>query len=98
MRQAAITILISMLIGPPALAQSPVPVTVDNFARAESDLYFGNADAGGTGKLFHHREPVANRQAIRDPAEPRHTVMSCWTWTPGLRRSRCLTPASVSCL
>lgn len=44
-----------------ALAQSPVPVTVDNFSRAESDLYFGNGikDAGGTGKLFHHREPMA---------------------------------------
>jgi hypothetical protein len=43
------------------LAQSPVPVTVDNFSRAESDLYFGNGikDAGGTGKLFHHREPMA---------------------------------------
>ncbi|UWU80661.1 DUF1254 domain-containing protein [Bradyrhizobium huanghuaihaiense] len=43
-----------------AYAQSPVPVTVDNFGRAESDLYFGNGvkDAGGTGKLFHHREPM----------------------------------------
>jgi len=42
-------------------AQSPVPVTVDNFGRAESDLYFGNGvkDAGGIGKLFHHREPMA---------------------------------------
>ncbi|MBP2433236.1 hypothetical protein M2241_005614 [Bradyrhizobium elkanii] len=48
-----------------AQAQSPagsaVPVTVDNFARAESDLYFGNSikDTGGTGKLFHHREPMS---------------------------------------
>jgi hypothetical protein len=43
----------------PAQAQS-VPVTADNFIRAESDLYFGNAqkDAGGTGKFFHHREPT----------------------------------------
>src|SRR4029077_18616608 len=64
---AAITILISMLIGPPALAQSPVPVTVDNFARAESDLYFGNAvkDAGGTGKFYHPREPMQiDRQTV----------------------------------
>jgi hypothetical protein len=60
MKQTAITILISMLILPPALAQSTVPVTVDNFARAESDLYMGNAikEAGGTSKLFHNREPV----------------------------------------
>jgi hypothetical protein len=43
-----------------ALAQNAVPVTADNFSRAESDLYFGSAvrDAGGAGKLFHHREPM----------------------------------------
>src|SRR5215510_10050129 len=37
-----------------------VPVTVDNFARAESDLYMSNAvkDAGGVGKLHHNREPA----------------------------------------
>lgn len=45
--------------GVAALAQS-VTVTPDNFVRAETDLYFGNAlkDAGGTGKFFHHREPT----------------------------------------
>lgn len=39
---------------------NPVPVTVDNFIRAESDLYMGGGvkEAGGTGKLFHHREPA----------------------------------------
>ncbi|MGX1105360.1 MULTISPECIES: DUF1254 domain-containing protein [Bradyrhizobium] len=50
-----------------AFAQAPVPVTVDNFARAESDLYFGNAvkDTSGTGKLFHHREPMSiDKQAV----------------------------------
>jgi hypothetical protein len=43
-----------------APAQNAVPVTADNFSRAESDLYFGSAvrDAGGAGKLFHHREPM----------------------------------------
>lgn len=41
-------------------AQS-VPVTVDNFIRAESDTYFGNfvKEAGGLGKLTHHREPAS---------------------------------------
>ena len=36
------------------------PVTVDNFARAETDLYLGSAvkDAGGIGKFLHHREPM----------------------------------------
>jgi len=43
--------------------QSPettVPVTVENFIRAESDMYFGGTvkDAGGVGKLLHHREPM----------------------------------------
>ena len=44
----------------PASGQAPVPVTVDNFIRAESDLYMGNAvkEAGSAGKLFHHREPI----------------------------------------
>jgi hypothetical protein len=43
-----------------AIAQGSVPVTVDNFARAETDLYFGSGvkDAGGVGKMNHHREPI----------------------------------------
>ncbi len=38
----------------------PVPVTVDNFPRAESDMYFASAikDAGSVGKFFHNREPT----------------------------------------
>lgn len=57
-----------------AAAQTPtenaVPVTVDNFTRAESDLYLGNAvrDAGGIGKLAHRREPVPiDQQAVIRP-------------------------------
>jgi len=56
-----------------AKAQSPagnaVPVTVDNFIRAESDLYFGGIikDSGGIGKLNHRREParIDNQTVIR---------------------------------
>jgi hypothetical protein len=50
-----------LLIAGAATAQAQtVPVTADDFVRAECDLYFGNAqkDAGGTGKFFHHREPT----------------------------------------
>jgi hypothetical protein len=38
----------------------PVPVTVDSFPRAESDMYFASAvkDAGGLGKFFHNRAPA----------------------------------------
>jgi hypothetical protein len=37
----------------------PIPVTPDNFARAETHLYFGNiVKEGGFGKFFHYREPT----------------------------------------
>jgi hypothetical protein len=40
-------------------AVTATPVTADNFARAESDLYFGNAVRDrGFGKFFHIREPA----------------------------------------
>jgi hypothetical protein len=48
------------LLSTAARAQDAVPVTIDNFAQAESDLYFGAAikEAGGIGKLFSNRTPV----------------------------------------
>ena len=38
-----------------------VPVTVENFIRAESDMYIAAVakDAGGVGKLLHRREPAS---------------------------------------
>jgi hypothetical protein len=48
-----------------ARAQSPavsaVPVTVDNFVRAESDTYIAGLakEGGGSAKLYHHREPAS---------------------------------------
>jgi hypothetical protein len=46
-----------------------VPVTVDNFVRAESDMYVAAAvkESGGLGKLGHRREPAAidNQTVIR---------------------------------
>jgi hypothetical protein len=47
---------------------SSVPVTVDNFVRAESDLYIGRlAQEGGLGKIQHRREPASidNQTVIR---------------------------------
>ncbi|WP_434475893.1 DUF1254 domain-containing protein [Cupriavidus taiwanensis] len=39
---------------------TPVPVTVDNFIRAESDMYLGGlVKQGGIGKLMHRREPAS---------------------------------------
>jgi len=44
-----------------AQGKNPVPVTPDNFNRAESDMYFAASakDAGGPGKLLHRREVVS---------------------------------------
>jgi hypothetical protein len=48
-------------LAPSAQAQEPaskaVPVTAENFVRAETDLFFGNAvKDGGFGKFLHHRQ------------------------------------------
>jgi hypothetical protein len=51
-----------------SLAADAVPVTVDNFIRAESDLYIGaQVREGGLGKIFHRREPASidNQTVIR---------------------------------
>ena len=54
-----------------ALAQSSntVPVTVENFTRAESDVYFAKLvnESGGLGKYHHAREPASidNQTVIR---------------------------------
>jgi len=50
-------------------AADTVPVTADNFRRAESDMYFASAvkQAGGVGKFHHHREvmPIEKQTVIR---------------------------------
>ena len=53
----------------PQSAANAIPVTVDNFIRAESDLYFAGIlkDSGATGKFLHRREParIDNQTVIR---------------------------------
>src|ERR1700729_1038625 len=53
----------------PSPAGGTLPVTVDNFIRAESDLYFAGLlkDSGGIGKFLHRREParIDNQTVIR---------------------------------
>ena len=60
MKGLAIAIALPLVFTAAAEAQTAAPVTTDNFAFAESDLYFGNAikEAGGLGKFFHNRAPV----------------------------------------
>jgi len=51
-----------------AMAADSVPVTVDNFVRAESDLYFGGVIKDfGFGKIGYNREPapIDNQTVIR---------------------------------
>jgi hypothetical protein len=67
-RTTAITAL-TFVLSAAAQAQNSVPVTVDDFARAETDRYLAlNAkQAGGLGKLDHVREPASidNQTVIR---------------------------------
>src|ERR1700733_8530288 len=68
----AIAVLCLIFLPITARAQSPsnasVPVTVDNFARAETDNYLAtNAKEAGIGRLGHRREPASidNQTVIR---------------------------------
>lgn len=74
MKRLAITFCASAIMATAsaaAMAQgTAVPVTADNFVRAESDLYFGGLlkDSGGAlGKFSHRREPasIENQTVIR---------------------------------
>src|SRR5262249_22187775 len=69
MRIVILAGLASGVLATSLATQDTIPVTVDNFTRAESDLYLGNAvkDAGGIGKLGHHREmiPIDKQLVIR---------------------------------
>ena len=52
--------------GQPAAAAKPIPVTLDNFIRAETDMYFARVvKEGGLGKLVHSRQMAdVNDQTI----------------------------------
>lgn len=69
-RTAILAASLAAAVGIPAAAQDggSVPVTVDNFVRAESDLYFGAvAKKDGFGKFEHNREvlPIDKQTVIR---------------------------------
>jgi hypothetical protein len=52
----------------PETRTTTVPVTVENFVRAETDMYFGNAlKHGGIGKFGHYRDlvPIDKQTVIR---------------------------------
>src|SRR2546423_5232001 len=53
----------------PSTSGNTIPVTADNFTRAETDTYFANIvkQAGGPGRFFHRREiePIDQQIVIR---------------------------------
>jgi len=66
------TLVLALAAWSPALAQSAgeaIPVTTDNFVRAESDLYLSGIlkESGAVGKFNHNREPapIDNQTVIR---------------------------------
>jgi len=69
MKSIALTAGLLMLAAGSALAEDTVPVTVENFIRAESDLYFGAVAVkeNGLGQFEHKREvsPIDNQNVIR---------------------------------
>lgn len=67
------SIALCLMVASPSLSaqeneKAPLRVTVDNFKRAETDLYFAKfAKEGAFGKFFHNREliPVEKQDVIR---------------------------------
>jgi hypothetical protein len=66
---AVMALMYQLLAAPSPKLGAGVPVTADNFNRAESDRYFGTAvqQAGGTGKFYHYRAlmPIDHQTVIR---------------------------------
>src|SRR6516225_4517713 len=69
MQRLPVIIALTFVLSATAHAQNTMPVTVDNFTRAETDHYLTlNAkEAGGLGKFHHSREPASidNQTVIR---------------------------------
>jgi hypothetical protein len=74
---AVIALLTSSAVFAQSGASTPIPVTPDNFIRAETDLYFANAVAkGGLGKFEHNREalPLDKQTVIRTNRDTLYSV------------------------
>ena len=74
LRSAALVLLVGLALASASRAADPapatVPVTVENFIRAETDLYFAQVlkeTHGVLGRFTHHREPaaIAHQTVIR---------------------------------
>jgi hypothetical protein len=77
----------------------PVPVTPDDFPRAESDLYFGNivkTKVSVSSSTAGNRRPSTTR-LLSGSIAIRSTRQQSSTWMLALSQSRCPMPASGSC-
>lgn len=79
--RAALCVGVSLALMKPASAQEasrpPVPVTIDNYNRAQTDVYFGLiAKAGGFAKFMHARDlaPVDQRGIIRPNRDTLYSI------------------------
>ena len=72
----ALALTMAMLAAQAWAAENPVPVTPDNFPRAESDLFFsGVVKDGGLRQVHASARADADREADRDPDEPRYVLL-----------------------
>jgi len=65
----SLTLTLIAIGGAQAQSGRAVPVTVENFIRAETDVYFrGLASQGAFSKFIHRREPIpADRRGVIRP-------------------------------
>ena len=72
----ALIIALGVPIGAQVGASKPIPVTPDNFARAETDMYFAQfASRGGFGKFNHGRElPLGEDTGVRPNRDTLYSI------------------------
>jgi hypothetical protein len=82
---AALMLATASLLHAQAPTGKAVPVTPDNFVRAETDMYFAQfAQRGGFAKFNHARDlPLGENTAGSGQTATRSTRWRCSTWMPG---------------
>lgn len=102
MKACLMSLLMAVAILPvtAALGQSAdetVPVTPDDFARAETDMYFKLfASQGGFGKFYNYRDLPLENTGVRPNRDTLYSL-AVFDLGAGLSRLPCPTPASASC-
>jgi hypothetical protein len=83
-RTGTLVLAVAILWEAQAMAADTVPVTADNFVRAESDLYLGNIGKEyGFGEVGHTREPAPRSRLSFASTETRSIPPACSISMPG---------------